>query len=302
MDGEDYQEELPGGMILRASTFAGSGLVEHFFDGYDRAFVLPDEREEIEGFRACLALNQTLPLAFGRRHRELILTLDAADGTLLGGANFLATAMTASGGPPVSIALNYAYVERAARGRGMLRVLVDAVARSASLALSGQADGPAPAIFIEQNDPLCLSDADYAADTAHAGIDQIDRLAIWARLGARLLDFPYVQPALSDEQKCDDGLIYAALAFPGDSVPPLWLHDHLQSFFGVSVRKGAPLEDDPAAIAQLVALASRRDPVALLTVDNAITALKAHGRGEAGHDFRSFVEGLGNEREQRGLV
>jgi GNAT superfamily N-acetyltransferase len=302
MDSEDYREDLPGGMILRASTFAGSPLVEHFFAGYDRAFVLPDEREEIEGFRACLALNQTLPLAFGRRHRELVLTLEAADGTLLGGANFLATAMTASGGPPISIALNYAYVERAARGRGMLRLLVDAVGRVASLALSGRADGPAPAIFIEQNDPLRLSDADYAADTAHAGIDQIDRLAIWARLGARMVDFPYVQPALSSDQDCDDGLIYAALAFPDNSVPSLWLHDHLQSFFGVSVCKGKPLEDDAAAMAQLAALSSRADPVALLSVDAAITALKARGRSGAGHDFRSFVKGLGDERKQRGPI
>lgn len=297
MESEDYQEILSGGMIMRASTFAGSSLVEHFFAGYDRAFVLPDEREDIDGFRACLALNQTLPLAFGRRHRELVLTLDAADGTLLGGANFLATAMTASGGPPVSIALNYAYVERAARGRGILRMLVDAVGRSARRALDISAAPTATAIFIEQNDPLRLSDADYAIDSSHSGIDQIDRLAIWARLGARLLDFPYVQPALSDEQECDDGLIYAALAYPDAAVPPLWLHDHLQSFFGVSVRKGAPLNDDAAAMAQLDALTMRVDPVALLPVDAAIAELKAHGRNGAGHSFRDFVAGSTHGRQ-----
>lgn len=289
MNRNDLHFDLSDGATLYATTSPNSPLVDRFFEGYDRAFVLPDEREDIDGFRSCLALNESLPLLFGRRHRELVLTVDAPDGTLLGGANFLATAMTAAGGPTISIALNYAYVERAARGKGMLRHLVAAVGRTARLSLTGTDDGLEPAIFIEQNDPLRLSDTDYAADTAHAGIDQIDRLAIWARLGARLVDFPYVQPALSDDQDCDDGLIYAALAYPGDSVPPRWLHDHLQSFFGVSVRKGAPLEDDPAAMEQLQALAMCTDPVALLPVDAAIAALKASGRSGAGHSFRDFV-------------
>lgn len=35
-------------------------------------------------------------------------------------------------------------------------------------------------MFIEQNDPLRLSDSEYAADSAHAGIDQVDRLAVKA--------------------------------------------------------------------------------------------------------------------------
>jgi GNAT superfamily N-acetyltransferase len=286
----DFQDVLSSGLTLQASTSPSSPLLARFFEGYDRAFVLPDEREDIEGFRACLALNDSLPLALGRRHREVVLTIDAPDGALLGGANFLATAMTTPGGPAISIALNYAYVERAARGQGLLRQMVEAVSRMARLSLTGDADGPPPAIFIEQNDPLCLSDADYAADTAHAGIYQVDRLAIWARLGARLLDFPYIQPALSDDQDCDDGLIYAALAYPGASVPPRWLHDHLESFFGVSVRKGAPLADDPAAMMQLQALATRTDPVALLPVDAAIAALRVSGRGGAGTSFRDFVK------------
>ena len=144
-------------------------------------------------------------------------------------------------------------------------------------------------MFIEQNDPLALSDAEYAADTQHAGIDQIDRLAVWARLGARLVDFPYVQPALSPDQQPDDGLIYAALRYPEAAIPAAWFHDHLQSFFGVSVRKGAPLEGDPVCTAQLAALAERREPVALVPVEAAIAALKADRRQGAGQNFRQFA-------------
>jgi GNAT superfamily N-acetyltransferase len=289
----DIDQRLPDGLRLRCTTSAQSPLLEHFFEGYDRAFVLPDEREEIEGFRNCLALNRTTPGMFGRYHREVILTLDDEHGALLGGANFLATGMTAVSGPPVSIALNYIFVERAARGRGLARQLVDHVSRMANLYLLGDSQNhEAPAIFIEQNDPLKLSADDYAADTAHTGLDQVDRLDIWARMGARLVDFDYIQPALSDEQESDDGLLYAALHFPGDAVPSLYLHDHLQSFFAVSVLKEGDLEGDQEAMSQLAMLAARQAAVPLLDMRAAIGALRQNAGPNAGRSFRKFVEGL----------
>lgn len=288
----EYQEVLANGLCLRTSEDPASPILQAFYAGYDRAFVLPDERENLAGFVDCLRLNLTLPSQFGRQHSEQVLVVTGDDGALLGGANFLATGMTAPGGPPVSVALNYVFVEAAARGRGLARVLIAAAQRMAALALTGSDSGPESAVFIEQNDPLALSAADYAADTAHAGIDQVDRLAIWASLGARVVDFPYVQPALSAEQEPDDGLIYAALRFPGASIPPAWFHDHLQSFFGVSVRKGAPLDDDPVSTRQLDALAARTEPVRLIEVGGAIAALKAGGRPAEAINFRQFARSL----------
>ena len=285
----EHQEVLANRLVLRTSEDPSSPVLKAFYAGYDRAFVLPDEREDLDGFIDCLQLNQTLPSLFARRHSEQVLTVEDSEGTLLGGANFLATGMTAAGGPPVSLALNYVFVEAAARGQGFARVLIGAAQRMALLALTGATVGPEPAVFIEQNDPLALSDAEYAADTQHAGIDQIDRLAVWARLGARLVDFPYVQPALSPDQQPDDGLIYAALRYPEAAIPAAWFHDHLQSFFGVSVRKGAPLEGDPVCTAPLAALAERRAPVALVPVEAAIAALKADRRQGAGQNFRQFA-------------
>jgi GNAT superfamily N-acetyltransferase len=287
----EHQEALANGLNLRASEDPASPALQAFYAGYDRAFVLPDEREDLAGFSDCLRQNLTLPSLFGRRHSEQVLVVTGEDGTLLGGANFLATGMTTPGGPPVSLALNYVFVEAAARGRGLARVLIAATQRMAALALTGSDRGPEPAVFIEQNDPLALSAKDYAADTAHAGIDQVDRLAIWASLGARLVDFPYVQPALSADQEPDDNLIYAALRFPADSIPPGWFHDHLQSFFGVSVRKGAPLAEDPVSMAQLDALAARSEPVRLIDVGGAIAALKAGGRPAGAISFRQFAGG-----------
>jgi GNAT superfamily N-acetyltransferase len=287
-----YVERLDGGLLVRASDRPDSPLLERFFDGYDGAFVLPDEREELVGFRDCLALNASMPVFRDRSHREYVLVVEGVDGSLLGGANFLAVRIDQEGGPPVSIALNYVYVDRAARGRGLSRTLLAAVGRVGNRALLAGGSLP-PAIFLEQNDPLRLTPAAYATDTQHSGLDQLDRLAIWARLGARIVDFPYVQPALSTEQKPDEGLLYAVLEFPGHRVPAAYLHDHLESFFGVSVRKGKPLSDDAVASQQLELLRTRKSPLDLLAIAAAVEFVRRVGRDGAGADFRSLARRLG---------
>lgn len=281
---------LPGGITVTASDDPASAVLPRFFDGYDRAFVLPDEREELGGFVACLALNTSHRHAYGRTHSELVAIFEDGAGTLLGGANFLATAIDRGAAlPPAAVALNYVYVEEAARGRGMLRVILGAVRQLALIALGIDIEGPAPAIFIEQNDPLRLTAEEYAADTAHSGTDQVDRLAIWARVGTRIVDFPYVQPALSAAQQADDGLIYAAVDYPGEAVDAGLLHDHLQSFFGISVRKGAKEAPGGVAAAQLADLAARGAPVALLPMEPALGWMRAGRSTEPFDSFRTLA-------------
>lgn len=277
---------LPNGVGVRASDDPDSPILPRFFSGYDRAFVLPDEREDLEGFKACLSLNRSHRHAFGRTHSELVALFEDAGGTLLGGANFLATAISHHPARTMAtIALNYVFVEEAARGRGLLRTILGGARQLALMALRLDPHGPPPALFIEQNDPLRLTAEEYAADTTHSGTDQIDRLAIWSRVGARIVDFPYVQPALSAGQKADDGLIYAAVDYPGDSIDPGLLHDHLESFFGISVLKGAIDTPDGIAGAQLKALAHLSVPVALLPMEPALDWLRD---GRAIDEFESF--------------
>ncbi|HMP46933.1 MAG TPA: hypothetical protein PKD99_17685, partial [Sphingopyxis sp.] len=292
--------DLPGGVRVAASDDPASPVLARFFAGYDRAFILPDEREELEGFAACLALNATHRHAYGRTQSELVAVFEDADGTLLGGANFLATAIDRGAAlPPAAVSLNYVYVEEAARGRGLLRIILAAVRDLARTALGLDRAGPPPAVFIEQNDPLRLTAEEYAADTAHSGTDQIDRLAIWARVGARIVDFPYIQPALSAAQRPDDGLIYAAVDYPGDAVDAGLLHDHLESFFGISVLKGAPDAPDGVAAAQVAALAARREPVPLLAMEPALAWLRA-GRPTGDHDsFRALAKAAAEEHGGR---
>ncbi len=291
---QDYELNLADGVRVTASGDPASPVLKRFFEGYDRAFVLPDEREDLSGFETCLALNRTHRLAHGRTQCELVAVLETEGGDLLGGANFLATTIERAGAPPASVALNYIYVETAARGRGLLRQALSAVRRLAPAALDMASDAPPPALFIEQNDPLRLTSDEYAEDTRHSGLDQVDRLAIWARVGARVVDFPYVQPALSASQQADDGLIYAAIDYPGDAVDAGLLHDHLESFFNISVLKGRAEPPGGAAARQIAALAGRVAPAPLLDMAPALNWLRS-GRPTTG--FESFRD---LAREARG--
>ena len=297
-DDDRWRRVLDGGLELRATERPDSPLLEHFFAGYDRAFVLPDEREELDGFRACLAINPRTRRRFGRFHRELVMVVDdPATGQLLGGANFLATRFddAPTGHPPVTVALNYLFVEAAARGRGLARMLKAEVGRLANAAVAAPPGAPAPAIFIEQNDPMRLTAEEYAADSAHAGIDQIDRLNVWARMGAKLVDFGYVQPPLSATQACDDGLAYAVMGLDGGMVDAAYLRAHLESFFGISVLKGGDPHAEPSARAQLAALAAMSaagTPVTLIAMQPVIDALRALPSLPDAATLRDYARGL----------
>ncbi|GGB69875.1 hypothetical protein [Blastomonas aquatica] len=282
---------IADGVRALASDDPRSPVLMRFFAGYDRAFVLPDEREELAGFEACLALNGEYRHAFGRVHSELVTVFEDDAGNLLGGANFLATSMQRGAAlPPAAVALNYVFVETEARGRGMLRKILAAVQQFALAALELDRENAVPAMFIEQNDPLRLTAAEYATDTKHSGLDQVDRLAIWSRVGARVVDFPYVQPALSATQRADDGLIYAVIDYPGPSVDAGMLHDHLQSFFAISVLKGKLDRPDGSATGQLAALAARTEAVALLPMEPALALLRAGGPTGKYDSFRALAK------------
>lgn len=292
-DDARWSVDLGDGLAVSATASPASPVLDRFFAGYDRAFVLPDEREELDGFRACLALNGTCRERYSRLHAELVMiATDGRDGPLLGGANFLSTRMPlVAGHPPVAVALNYIFVDQAARGRGLSRRLLQAVAQLANRAVADGGDAR-PAIFIEQNDPLLLSEAESARDTARSGTDQVERLRIWDRLGARIVDFPYVQPALSAQQCADDGLAYAAVDFPLPAVSPAYLHDHLQSFFGISVLKGGNPDQDPVAGAQLrrlQAMAREGRDIALLPLGPALDRLQAGTAGLRGRPLRDIA-------------
>lgn len=248
--GKSWQSVMPEGLVLEATTDPDSPVLERFYQAYDRAFVLPHEKEDLAGFRACLTLNSGADFdrvsARHRPFREVVLVLSEPDGALIGGANFIAVGHDGV----VTVNLNYIFIERTFRTRGKLRALMAAVF-SQSRQIFDLVGEPGVLVFIEQNDPMRLSPEDYALDNAHSGLDQHDRLRIWQRLGARLIDFDYVQPALSAEQAPDESLVLGVLGAGTDRISSCLFADHLSSFFGISVLKGREIASDACALRQI---------------------------------------------------
>jgi hypothetical protein len=80
-----------------------------------------------------------------------------------------------------------------------------------------------------------------------------------------VLEFDYVQPALSPGQEPDETLVYAVLDPPGAAIDAALLAGHLERFFAISVFKGRPLGGEAtASLTRLRDLAARGRAVAVL--------------------------------------
>ncbi len=282
------------GLQVEATVSPDSAIVGTFYASYDDAFVLPNEKEAYEGFTTCLALNlgdayQRLSALYGAFREVVLVARDPASGALVGGANFIAFPLREDA--VLSINLNYIFVATAQRRRGHFERLVSAVGATAE-ALFEPAGAPMPRlIFIEQNDPVQMTRADYERDTQHAGIDQMTRIRLWTALGAKIIDFTYVQPPLSSGQAPDHSLVYAVLGAQGDALDACLLHAHLLRFFGISVLKGGdPLADGVAGpqLSELARCCDRNGAIPLLTAAD----LPSQMQGDPGTGFRTSLREL----------
>ncbi len=266
---------MPSGLAVTATLNPASPVLQEFYDGYEKAFVLPNEREELDGFRDCLALNlpprrDALERRYGSFREIVLIARDGAQGPMIGGANLIGFAPAKfpgdDGPPPMTINLNYLFTVTGARRRGFLRALLESVAPTARAMLGLEPTLPA-LTFIEQNDPLRMNVDDYVRDTKATGLDQVDRIAIWARLGALVVDFAYVQPPLSATQAPEESLVFSVLGAKAPRLSACRLEHHLRRFFAISVLKGGSPDDMPSAKVQLAALADlcrRHRPIDLL--------------------------------------
>ena len=272
------------GFVIDATTSGDDGLLREFYSDYDRAFVLENEKEGYDGFAECLKLNHGdayagLVKRYGPFREFVLVVREAKTAARLGGANFIIFPISPASKRDVALSmnLNYVYVNPEARRKGVFRRLMgdmpgiayrlfaqsnprDLPEKWRAKAL-GKKFLPQVYIFIEQNDPFRMSAEDYDRDTKLTGLDQVARIGLWSRLGAKIVDFPYVQPPLSKDQHADDALAYAVLGAPGAALDAGLLRSHLERFFGISVLKGAELSAEPAVAAQLSALtkASKRN-------------------------------------------
>ena len=292
------------GLTYDASTSASDGVLEQFFTAYDSSFVLANEKEGLSGFAECLALNEgeAYEALCGRYgpFREFVVVARDVNGAVVGGLNFIAFPLTDpdGAGRSLSLNLNYIFVLQSQRRRGVLKTMVSELP-SVALGLfrhtnapdvphEWDAQGPSPIVytFIEQNDPYRMTPQDYALDTQATGLDQLARIALWARQGAKIVDFPYVQPALTADSEADRSLVYAVLGAGPSSLHPTLLRQHLERFFAISVLKGRDPAGDAEAhrqLSRLAALAANGARVGLLEmVDPANLPMPGGAHGKEG--------------------
>ena len=300
-------------LTIEATDRADDGVLDAFYAAYDKAFVLANEKEAFEGFRDCLALNScAVHQRLRARHgpfRELVMVARDDAGAVVGGANLIVVqqADLAAHGIGHTVNLNYLFVAPAQRGSGRSRTLLDACHRLAESTTAAWRSGanPKSLFFLEINDPFRLTPEQYTLDSEHAGIDQVTRLDYWARMGAMLLDWPYVQPALSADQQDDRTLAYAVLDAGTDRLPASLVLWHLERFFAISVLKGADLQSSPSAWQQvrtLQRLAAAGTTLPLLDFSAAADTLRAqltrsHDRPPS---LRAALGGHGDERAATG--
>lgn len=273
------------GLSIKATTTPNDGILDDFYADYDKAFIIESEKEGYDGFAECLALNagdaySRLAARFGAFREYVVVATEQSTGRRVGGANLIAYPIQplAAEDAVLSINLNYVFINSESRGRGLFKQLVRDLPSLAFRLLSTTngadlpprwtpAAPPSTFMFIEQNDPFRMAPSDYERDTKLTGLDQLARVAIWARLGAQIVDFPYAQPALSPAQVADENLALAVLGSPGSALNACLLHEHLVRFFGISVLKGRePLSDHVAGpqLARLRQLCADRQAIRLL--------------------------------------
>jgi hypothetical protein len=274
-DGSRIRLTSLSGLAIDASIGGADGVFTEFFLDYDSAFVLRNEKESFAGFTDCLNLNggieyDALAARLGAFREFVMVARDPQTGNRIGGANFISFPLYTPGqiDPAVlALNLNYVFINFPSRGKGYFRRLVSDLPHLAlSLLLTTNGDDVPSAwirsdhsifpdlryfIFFEQNDPYRMSPQDYELDTKYTGLDQLTRIKIWGRLGARIIDFPYVQPPLTSDQGADDTLVYSVLGAQETALTPWLLRAHLERFFGISVLKGRDPFAEPTAAKQL---------------------------------------------------
>lgn len=229
--------------------------LQKFWDLYDRSFVLPDEKETMEGFLACLAFNQD-PLHTPLRNRygpfrECFVVIEEG-GQPVAAANFFAfTTPETARDQRTSLHLSYACVAPEHRRRGHLQSLIDACRQAAVEAVGPCSDGQPPLVFLEMNNPDALTAEEEAQDQLVSGLTSLQRLAIWRKRGVRVLDLPYVQPPLSVNQQAEDGLLLGVIGATGQPLPSALVSGYLERFLGISVLKTGHARGNPHAAALL---------------------------------------------------
>jgi len=164
-------------------------LRSFYYDTYVPQFPIADERESLENMTEYL--RRKARGWYGKNNYHIVL--GSNDNQLLAGSitDYLAE--------PNAGVIEFLTIADSLRQHGLGRRLLDETERR--LAADAQSRGRTlDCIVAEMNDP-------FRSESFADGLDPFVRATIWDKWGYRKLDFPYIQPALSDEQEPVTGLL-----------------------------------------------------------------------------------------------
>lgn len=237
---------VSGGLSWTATNY-NAGLLDRFYIKYDKIFTIEDEKETMAGFSTLLELQhdkRAMALSKYGAYEEWFVVFQH-QGVDIGGMNFSIIQVRGDmgTGPAVGIHSSYAFLDPSHRGKGYSKVMFRVVREIAARYQGRQF------VLFEMNDALRMPGPQLKRDMNSSGLHPVDRWAVSASWGAKVLCFPYIQPALSGTGKPEDGLVLFCME--GEPLSAIHLHQHLETFFNLSVLKGADCRLIPEAEEQL---------------------------------------------------
>lgn len=278
-------------------------LLTVFYESvYVAGFPDPDERESFDNMVGYLRLKQEG--WYGRNNYHIVIAL--ADEQPVAGSisDYLAAADAG--------VVEFLFVTDAFRRRGIGRTLLEHTHVLLERDALSRSERPLACIVAEMNDP-------FAASPVSDNMDPWERAVTWHDWGYRGLDFPYLQPALSERQRPVDRLILIAkilrdewrAAMPGSVIQTL-VHEYLHWAMRIERPESSPdygrmaahLEQTPYVRTLSLAAYVGRDPGRPLSVHEVVRAdepdftsvlelyRRAFGRGPLSIDEAGFRTAL----------
>lgn len=228
------------------ATNHAASVMERFYAQYE-AWPSTSAKETLKGFQALLDIQhdrQALALARYGIFEEWFVVLEK-NGKDVGAANF--SVMTVRGnirtGPAVGIHVSHWIFSGKGEGVGMSGVLFD-IAREIASRHAGKRF-----MIFEMDDPLKISAPVLQQRVQSLGFHPADLWSASASWGAKILCFPYSQPSL--DMKGDGGSCSVLFTMEGRPLDAVYLQQHLETLFNLSILKGVDCRLFPQAQSQI---------------------------------------------------
>ena len=150
-----------------------------------------------------------------------------------------------------SVHATFGFVPQEFRAHGMLAALIEQHEKAAKQFVRDHIPN-APAdphiiTFLEQNDPLLMTPAQYTADTESSGLDQCARRIMFENRGYKTLGMRYIQPPIETGMEPANALALLIKGVDGETVPTAAVESHLRNWFELVFPEGTTLDHPSCA-------------------------------------------------------